>query len=303
MSGVVKIEIWETEEELKALLGRETNAHRHEKLQVLYWLKTQTVETLLSAAVRLGKHRTTVQRWLSSYLKGGIEELLLQKTSSGRPRIMNPETVEKLSKELLQPEGFSSYKEVHQWLTSCCEVKVAYRTVHQWARYRLKGKLKVPRPVSEKQKAGAVEEFKKKLSSLIKGSLSQSESFLKQWKKARYWSEDESRMGLHTIQRRKLTARGIKPQGKVQWDFIYLWLYGAVEPLTGEEFFYEFTHLDTVCFEKFLELFASKYPEDLHIIQVDNGGFHNSLNLSIPENIILLFPPAYSPEVNPIERL
>jgi len=36
---------------------------------------------------------------------------------------------------------------------------VAYRTVHQWARYRLKGKLKVPRPVSEKQKAGAVEEF------------------------------------------------------------------------------------------------------------------------------------------------
>jgi transposase len=59
----------------------------------------------------------------------------------------------------------------------------------------------------------------------------------------------------------------------------------------------------TVCFEKFLELFASKYPLDLHIIQVDNGGFHNSLNLSIPENVILLFQPAYSPEVNPIERL
>ena len=55
MSGVVKIEIWETEEELKALLGREKNAHRHEKLQVLYWLKTQTVETVLSAAVRRGE--------------------------------------------------------------------------------------------------------------------------------------------------------------------------------------------------------------------------------------------------------
>jgi hypothetical protein len=37
---------------------------------------------------------------------------------------------------------------------------------------------------------------------------------------------------------------GIKPQGKVQWDFTYLWLYGAVEPLTGASFFYEFTHLD-----------------------------------------------------------
>ena len=58
-----------------------------------------------------------------------------------------------------------------------------------------------------------------------------------------------------------------------------------------------------MCFENFLELFASKYPRDLHIIQVDNGGFHNSLNVSIPENVILLFQPAYSPEVNPIERL
>ncbi|MBD1826825.1 hypothetical protein NDI47_07955 [Microcoleus vaginatus GB1-A2] len=74
---------------------------------------------------------------------------------------MNPEAVERLSKKLLQPEGFSSYKEVHQWLTSCCEVEVSYRTVHQWARYRLKGKLKVPRPVSEKLKKGAVEELKK----------------------------------------------------------------------------------------------------------------------------------------------
>ena len=77
----------------------------------------------------------------------------------------------------------------------------------------------------------------------------------------------------------------------------------AVEPLTGEGLFYEFTHLDTVCFEKFLELFVSKYHDDLHIVQVDKVGFHNSLNLSIPENVILLFPPAYSPEVNPIEKL
>jgi transposase len=58
-----------------------------------------------------------------------------------------------------------------------------------------------------------------------------------------------------------------------------------------------------VCFEKFLELFTREYPEDLHIIQIDKVGFHNSLNLSIPENVILLFQPAYSPEVNPIERL
>jgi putative transposase len=160
MSGVVKINITETEAEIKALLGKAKDAHSHEKLQALYWLKTKTVETVSSIAVRVGKHRTTVQRWLSSYRQGGMTEFS-QKKGSGRPRIINSETLDKLEKELQEPEGFSSYKEIHQWLTSCCEVEVSYRTVHQWARYRLKGKLKVPRPVSEKQKKGAVEEFKK----------------------------------------------------------------------------------------------------------------------------------------------
>ncbi len=46
MSGVVLIEIRETEEELKALLKKEKDAQRHEKLQVLYWLKTQTVDSV-----------------------------------------------------------------------------------------------------------------------------------------------------------------------------------------------------------------------------------------------------------------
>jgi putative transposase len=58
-----------------------------------------------------------------------------------------------------------------------------------------------------------------------------------------------------------------------------------------------------VYFDNFLELFAAAYPDDLHIIQLDKGGLHNSLNLNIPENVILLFQLAYSPEVNPIERL
>jgi hypothetical protein len=55
MSGVVKIEIRETEEELKAFLRKEKDATRHEKLQVLYGLQTQSVETVLSAAVWRGK--------------------------------------------------------------------------------------------------------------------------------------------------------------------------------------------------------------------------------------------------------
>ncbi len=89
----------------------------------------------------------------------------------------------------------------------------------------------------------------------------------------------------------------------MQWQYKTFYLYGVVEPQSGESFFFEFCHLDTICFEKFLELFSQTYPEDLHIIQVDNGSFHSSLQLQLPDNIILLFQPSHSPQLNPIERL
>ena len=52
MSGVVRIEIRETIEELTTLMRKEKDILRHEKLQILYWLKTKTVDSVLSAAVR-----------------------------------------------------------------------------------------------------------------------------------------------------------------------------------------------------------------------------------------------------------
>ncbi|NEQ78091.1 MAG: hypothetical protein F6K23_36920 [Okeania sp. SIO2C9] len=42
---------------------------------------------------------------------------------------------------------------------------------------------------------------------------------------------------------------------------------------------------------------------EFQLIQLDNGGLHKALSLNIPENVILLFQPGYSPQVNPIERL
>lgn len=119
----------------------------------------------------------------------------------------------------------------------------------------------------------------------------------------RYWCEDESRFGLKTITGRKLTLTGAKPVGQVQWTREAFYLYGIVEPLTGSHFFLEFSHLDTVCFEQFLAQFVQAYPDDIHIIQLDQGRFHSCELLQVPDAVILLFQPAHSPELNPIERL
>lgn len=119
----------------------------------------------------------------------------------------------------------------------------------------------------------------------------------------RYWASDESRVGMLTVPSRKLTGCGVKPVGVTQWDFSDRWLYGLVEPRSGDSFGLEFTHLDHCCFESFLAQFAEAYPDQLHGIQVDNAPAHRAQGLQVPENVVLLFQPPYCPEVNPAERL
>ncbi|OKH22986.1 DDE endonuclease [Hydrococcus rivularis NIES-593] len=119
----------------------------------------------------------------------------------------------------------------------------------------------------------------------------------------RFFAQDESRFGLRTIMGKVITACGVKPIGEWQWLFQAFWLYGAVEPATGNALFLQFSHVDSDCYQRFLDEFSQQFPDSLNILQVDNGRFHTSKDLEIPENVILFFQPPYSPELNPIERL
>lgn len=121
--------------------------------------------------------------------------------------------------------------------------------------------------------------------------------------KIRFFCGDETRLGLKTLGGRKLTAKGIKPIGTVQWQFEATYLYGIVEPQTGEHFFFEFSHLNTDCFQVFLNLVSEQFKDELLIIQLDNGAFHKAKRLQVPANLILLFQPPYCPELNPIEQV
>jgi len=66
MSGVVRIEIVETPEELQDLMRQEKDAVRQEKLLVLYGIKTQRVDSVLSAAVR--RTENIVPQYKDGYL-------------------------------------------------------------------------------------------------------------------------------------------------------------------------------------------------------------------------------------------
>ncbi len=102
---------------------------------------------------------------------------------------------------------------------------------------------------------------------------------------------------------RRVTAKGVKPIQMLEPIYEYYWLYGAVEPKTGETFFLEMPWLDGACFSVFLEKLAEAYPDSLNILLIDGAPAHRAATVKVPENIILVDLPPYSPELNPIERL
>lgn len=161
MSGVLKIEIKESLVTIKELLSQQRISKSKERMQILYWLKSGQAKTVEELASLSGHHRTTISRWLSNYRRGGVNELLNIKKSTGRQRIIPLEIEDKLVEELKDPEGFASYEEVQTWLKAIWDIEMSYTSVHKLVRYRLKAKLKVPRPCHVKQKEGAVTAFKK----------------------------------------------------------------------------------------------------------------------------------------------
>jgi transposase len=117
------------------------------------------------------------------------------------------------------------------------------------------------------------------------------------------FSQDESRFGLLTVRRRRLTARGVQPIGPVQHVFAWFYVYGAVAPTSGECFFLELPYLNADIFQIFIEAFADAFPESLNILLLDNSGAHTAQRLRWPENVRPVWLPPYCPELNPIERV
>jgi transposase len=299
MANKFQVEIQETVEELEQRLKRVETAASQEKLLLLYWIATKKIQTRKEVAILLKRDESTIYRWIRTYKQGGITELLKVKKAPGKTPHIPPEAREKLIKKLQEPQGETSYGKLQVWLEKECGVKVSYKVVHELVHYKLKAYLKVPRPQSNRANEVAQENFKKKLLEIIKVMI----KYFGNGKPVRIWCEDESRFGLITMQGRMITLKGVKPLGKKSWKRGNFYVYGMVEPQSGEEYCQEFAQINHHCFQEFLNGFAEKYPDSFNLIIMDNGSFHKALDLNWPDNAMPIYLPAYSPELNPIERL
>ena len=289
-------EIFETSEELLDMIKKEKNGRFRDRLRLLRLLKTGEAETMIRAAEIFGVSRLTAAEWFRRCETGGIAELLCLKTVPGRSRAVPAVVAEDLKKRLSGPEGFGSYDEIRIWLIENYNLDIPYKTVHKTVHYYLGAGPKTPRPSHIKKNEKEIQDFKESLPEKI------SEITYNTDIRVKFFSYDETRLGLITSPGKRITLPGVRPVGLIQRTFENYYIYGAADVSDGENFFPEFPCMNTDNFQCFISKFSEIFSDSMNIMLTDNAAIHKAKRLIIPENIRLIFLPPYSPELNPIER-
>lgn len=97
----------------------------------------------------------------------------------------------------------------------------------------------------------------------------------------------------------------MRPQATIDPRYEWLWLYAAVHPKTGRVFWLVLPYLNAEMVQLFLdELARSHAAAGKRIVLVlDGATAHRAKALRVPERLTLVGLPAYTPELNPTERL
>jgi transposase len=88
----------------------------------------------------------------------------------------------------------------------------------------------------------------------------------------------------------------------VRRAYEWTYLYAAVDPTTGESFCLYLPGMDGMCFEEFLGHLGEIYADHRLVVVLDGAPSHTSGQITPPDNVSLMGLPAYSPELNPVER-
>jgi transposase len=109
---------------------------------------------------------------------------------------------------------------------------------------------------------------------------------------------------LHGTVTRLWSLRGVTPEAPQQMDFDWTFLWGVVNPATGEHFGLVLPEVNTEMATLFFQQFSAHLEPGRHaVVLLDGAGWHGERCVAAAPNVTLLLLPPYSPQLNPIERL
>ena len=241
----------------------------------------------------------TLNKWIHWYREDGLEGLLSRAMGArgGKLPRFGPEQWERFRTELAKGT-WRTARDVQRWLKEALGLKMSRKEVCRHLG-KLGARLKVGRRSHVKKDPVATEAFKSggldaKLAALA----------LAPRTPVRVWVLDEARFGLHTEHRRMWALPGVRVivphQQKYEWDYTY----GAVEvSRAGSVFCFQST-VHQEASGKFIDQIVAHDPAAIHVLIQDGAGFHLPENdPRLPANVRIITLPAYSPELNPVEKL
>lgn len=120
------------------------------------------------------------------------------------------------------------------------------------------------------------------------------------------WGMDEHRVGLIPILRRVWAPRGRRPRAVVRLRYEWVYVVAFVHPESGRTSFWIVPQLTAAVFASVLAAFIEEqgFNERKRLMLVlDGAGWHTGDAVRTPPGVTLIQQPAYSPELQPTERL
>ena len=276
----------------------ERTAWKLQRLQAIR-LAMEGEETYQRIAGIVRTTSASLCKWIGWFRQGGIDELLghANGAKGGKTPRFDPPQWERFRAELAKGT-WRTARDAQRWLKEELGLVIARKEVYRHLG-KLGARLKVGRRSHVKKDPVATEAFKTggleaKLAALA----------LPPRTPVRVWVLDEARFGLHTEHRRMWGLPGVRVlvphQQKYEWDYTY----GAVEvSRAGSVFCFQST-VHQEASGKFLEQIVAHDPAAIHVIIQDGAGFHLPENdPRLPAQVRVITLPAYSPELNPVEKL
>jgi hypothetical protein len=115
--------------------------------------------------------------------------------------------------------------------------------------------------------------------------------------------QDEGRFGLLGTPRRCWAPRATRPVVGARLERKYIYAFSAVSPHDGVMDSLVLPWVNAETMSLFLAEVAQRHSEDFIVMVMDQAGWHIAGELTVPQNMRLIFLPPYSPELNPAEHL
>lgn len=257
---------------------------------------------LQEIADALGRSRATIQTWFDLFRNEGVERLCRRcSDEAGRPSKLTDEAAKQLRKKIAKG-SFRRIDDAREWLGRRFKIEAPYETVRGWMG-KLGARLKVVRPRHPSSCELKRLRFRTQLARQMFSALK--ERGIKRGRRpVRVWVSDEARFGLQPCLRRAWVSQGVRAHksSSCRYDWQYIW--GALQIGGGGSEFLYTNRADGDVSAAFLRQVSQRDPYAVHIVIWDGASFHpRNADPRLPDNVVVLRQPPYSPELNPVEKL